>query len=83
MHLIELSQLEPGETALISGLVAEAGLEQRLLALGFRPGRQVRMIRKAWFSGPLHVRIGTTEVMVRRRDAQAIKVEYRTTEAGA
>lgn len=83
MNPIELASLQPGETAQISGLVAEAGLEQRLLALGFRPGRQVLMIRKAWFSGPLHVRIGTTEVMVRRRDAKAIRVECKNAEAGA
>jgi ferrous iron transport protein A len=43
--------------------------------LGFRPGRQVEMLRKASLFGPLHVRVGTTEVMVRRRDAHAIEVQ--------
>ena len=74
MYSTELASLKPGETALISGLVAEEGLQQRLLALGFRTGRPVLMIRKAWLSGPLHIRVGTTEVMVRRRDAKAIQV---------
>jgi ferrous iron transport protein A len=33
------------------------------------------MLRKASLSGPLHVRIGTTEVMLRRRDAHVIQVQ--------
>ncbi len=70
----ELSSLKVGDTAVIVSLSAETSLEQRLLALGFRVGKEVQIIRKAWLSGPLHVRVGTTEVMVRRRDAKAIKV---------
>jgi ferrous iron transport protein A len=75
MSLTELSILPLGTTALILGLQAEAGLEQRLQALGFRTGKQISIIRKAWWGGPLHVRIGTTEVIMRRRDAKAIQVQ--------
>jgi ferrous iron transport protein A len=32
------------------------------------------LIRKASFSGPLHVRIGTTDVMLRRAEAEKIRV---------
>jgi ferrous iron transport protein A len=75
MSLTELSTLPLGTTALILGLQAEAGLEQRLQALGFRVGKKISIVRKAWLGGPLHVRIGTTEVIMRRRDAQAIRVQ--------
>ena len=27
------------------------------------------VLRRGWWSGPLHVRVGMTELMVRRRDA--------------
>jgi ferrous iron transport protein A len=74
MPKIELSELKVGETAVICELLAEASLQQRLLALGFRKGKRVQMLRKGWLNGPLHVRIGTTEVMVRRRDACSIQV---------
>lgn len=70
----DLSSLKPGESGIITGLIAEACLEQRLLALGFRPGKRVEILRKAWLKGPLHVRVGMTEVMVRCRDAQVIKI---------
>ncbi len=75
MSLTELSILPLGTTALILGLQAEAGLEQRLQALGFRAGKQILIVRKAWFGGPLHVRIGTTEIIMRRQDAKAIQVQ--------
>jgi ferrous iron transport protein A len=75
MSLTELSILPLGTTALILGLEAETNLEQRLQALGFRAGKQISIVRKAWFGGPLHVRIGTTEIIMRRRDARAIQVQ--------
>lgn len=75
MSLTELSILPLGTTALILGLQAEAVLEQRLQALGFRAGKQISIVRKAWFGGPLHVRIGTTEIIMRRQDAKAIQVQ--------
>jgi ferrous iron transport protein A len=30
------------------------------------------MLRRGWWSGPLHVRVGMTELMVRRRDAACV-----------
>jgi ferrous iron transport protein A len=74
MTNIELSDLKVGETAIILELSGEASLQQRLLALGFRPGKRIKILRKAWLNGPLHIKIGTTEVMVRRRDTSAIHV---------
>lgn len=78
MSTRDINSLKPGETAVISQLQAEAGLQQRLLALGFRPGRQVKIIRKAWLNGPLHLRIGTTEVMLRRQEAKGVYVADET-----
>lgn len=75
MSLAELSALPLGTTASILGVNAETVLEHRLQALGFRAGKQLSVIRKAWLGGPLHVRIGTTEVIMRRCDARAIQVQ--------
>jgi ferrous iron transport protein A len=75
MSLSELSTLPLGTTASILGISAETNLEQRLQALGFRIGKEISIVRKAWLGGPLHVRIGTTELIMRRRDARAIRVQ--------
>lgn len=69
-----LATLHPGETATIVSIHAEEALHQRLLALGFRSGKRIEMIRKASFSGPLQVRIGTTDIMLRRKEAANIMV---------
>lgn len=69
-----LDGLKPGHTATILTMDAAPGLHHRLLALGFRHGRQVKMLRRSGWAGPVHVRVGTTEVMLRRRDAQRIGI---------
>jgi ferrous iron transport protein A len=75
MDTADLASLQPGQMGIIADIQADLGLHQRLSALGFRVGRRVTLVRRAWFSGPLHVRIGTTEIMVRRRDAIAVSIQ--------
>jgi Fe2+ transport system protein FeoA len=75
MHnTIELSTLKPGESATIASVHADRGLSYRFAALGFRVGKRIEVVRQAKFSGPLHVRIGTTDVMLRRKEAEKITV---------
>ncbi|MFA6062770.1 MAG: FeoA family protein [Gallionella sp.] len=69
-----LATLSTGDIATIVSIHAEEALHQRLLALGFRSGKQIEMIRKASFSGPLQVRIGTTDILLRRSEAAKIAV---------
>ncbi len=70
-----LSSLKPGETALISNVDAENSLFYRLAALGFRVGKKIELIRCASFNGPLHVRIGNTDIILRRSEASRIQVQ--------
>ena len=67
-----LTDLRTGATAVVASLSADPGLRQRLEALGLRPGQPVQMLRRGWWSGPLHVRVGMTELMMRRRDAACV-----------
>lgn len=69
-----LSQLAPGSTATIDAIHAEQLLHQRLLALGFRIGKKIEMIRRASFQGPLQVRIGATDVILRESEASLIQI---------
>lgn len=70
----KLSTLQPGESAVIAGISADETLHHRLTALGFRIGKEISLIRRGWFRGPLQVRIGTTEVIMRRADADKIRI---------
>ncbi len=74
MPPLTLAHLQPGDSATIVSIHAEEALHQRLLALGFRNGKQVELIRKASFSGPVQVRIGTTDILLRRSEAAKVSV---------
>ena len=74
MHSTPLSTLHTGETATIVTIHADEALHQRLLAMGFRTGKRVELIRRARFSGPLQVRIGTTDILLRKIEAEKITV---------
>lgn len=69
-----LSSLHPGEIATIASIHADEPLHQRLLALGFRTGKKIEVIRRARFSGPFQVRIGTTDILLRKAEAEKISV---------
>jgi Fe2+ transport system protein FeoA len=70
-----LADLASGESATILAIHTDDALRQRLLALGFRVGKRIELIRKAHFSGPLQVRIGTTDVLLRKNEAAKITVK--------
>jgi len=75
---MNLADLALEKTAVVNRVQTDycgEALAQRLEALGISPEREVRVLRKAWFGGPLHVRVGaTTEVALRRQEAQQILV---------
>lgn len=70
-----LNQLRPGDSAIIGAIHAEQHLHQRLLALGFRTGKKIQIIRRATFRGPLQVRIGATDVILRESEASLIQIQ--------
>ncbi len=71
-----LNDLNTGDHATIHAIDAEQSLHQRLLALGFRVGKKIELIRRASFNGPLHVRIGSTDVILRASEAQLIQISH-------
>ena len=69
-----LSNLQPGQSGVIQAIHADQSLNQRLNALGFRIGKHIALIRRASFNGPLHVRIGSTDIILRGVEAQRIQL---------
>lgn len=74
-----LSQLSIGTTAVIAAIEADESLFHRLSALGFRVGKPLSIIRRANFKGPLQVRLGTTDVILRAAEAARIHINTRLT----
>lgn len=74
MSMVRLSELAIGQQGIIGDMDAEEQFRQRLQSLGFRTGKEVRLIRQALFGGPLQVRVGSVNVMLRRCDAASIQI---------
>lgn len=70
-----LDSLEPGQIGTIQKVAVDEALYQRLAALGFRAGKSVALIRRASFNGPLQVRVGNTDIILRRSEAHRIKIK--------
>ncbi|MSQ80414.1 MAG: ferrous iron transport protein A [Candidatus Methylopumilus sp.] len=73
--MFTLSQLIEGQTGIIQKLDMERLLAQRLNAMGLKEGKRIIVLRKARFKGPFHIRIDTTELMIREREASYIKIK--------
>ena len=69
-----LSELAIAQPAIISSIEADESLFNRLSALGFRVGKPLSIVRRANFKGPLQVRLGTTDDILRQKDAARIHV---------
>ena len=72
--LPSLLEIPLGKCALIQAIDAGMVLRERMAALGLRPGREVRVLRRAWLRGPLQIRAGSTEIIIRRGEAARIRV---------
>ncbi len=73
---LSLDLLLTNHSASIVSVSASGMALERMAALGLQPGRRVAMLRRAPFGGPLHLRIGPTELMIRRADARAILLDH-------
>lgn len=69
-----LSSVQVGQSATIQALHVDTGFQFRLNALGLRIGKSFEIVRSAPFNGPLQVRVGSTDIMLRRQDADNIEV---------
>ena len=75
---ISLTNLDCGKTAIIhqiiTGIHGEA-LTTRFQSLGLVSGKKVKVIRKSWLGGTLHVKVGnTTAIALRPQEADLILV---------
>ena len=66
-----LSSLLKGQRATITGIHAPDGIRHRLQAMGLRTGREAEMVRRSRL-GPMQVRIGSFNLIMRRRDAARV-----------
>jgi Fe2+ transport system protein FeoA len=69
-----LSDLRPGQTAIVEGFIGESTQQFRLMELGLLPGTAVRFIRQAPMGDPIEFEVRGTHLSLRRCEALAIAV---------
>jgi ferrous iron transport protein A len=71
---VSLNALKVGQSAIIEQLSVPQELYLRLVAMGLSIGKRVELLRSAAFSGPLHVRVGMTDIALRRKEGDFIQL---------
>ncbi|MBN1486373.1 MAG: ferrous iron transport protein A [Anaerolineae bacterium] len=71
--MVPLTDLSPGNTALVRGLHGGRCFMGRMAALGFTPGASIQMVRNYGF-GPVIVSLRGTQVALGRREAHHVLV---------
>ncbi len=69
-----LNLLQAGEVAKIASVTADEALKARISGLGLRIGQEVAVIRRARMGGPLQVRVGHTDILMRPEQANLINL---------
>lgn len=69
-----LTSLAVGQRAVITDITAEADVRQRMQSMGLRSGREACIVRAAALGGPIQVRVGSITLILRRRDAERVRV---------
>lgn len=71
---LTLSDVVPGTDCTIHRLYGHGPARQRLLDLGFQPGRTLRVLRNAPLNDPIEVQLGDTFIALRRQEAEHVEV---------
>jgi len=69
-----LAEIPVGKTVTVQNIEFDEQFCKRCFAMGLRCDARVTVIRRALFNGPIHIRIGTTELALRKSLAKLIKV---------
>lgn len=74
MATLPLSQLNPGQRAVVDHLETDGDVGLKLVELGFCPGEAIQLIREAPFHGPIEVELMAYRLCIRRSEADKIIV---------
>jgi Fe2+ transport system protein FeoA len=73
--MLSLSQIKPGATVKVIKVSAPGNLQRRILALGIIPGSVMEVIKVAPLGDPIEVKLRSSNLMIRKEEAQNISVE--------
>jgi ferrous iron transport protein A len=75
--VVALTALAPGDEGVIASVAANTGIGRRLLDLGFIPGTEIRVVRRAPLGDPVTYALRGVQICLRRSEAARISVYRR------
>jgi ferrous iron transport protein A len=75
--LIDLTQLKPGQTAVVVEMLGGIGLIQRLQNMGIRPGKNIKKVSSHFWRGPQTVEVDKSQLALGFGMAKKIIVEVK------
>ncbi len=70
-----LAELGPGQRFAVLRIVFGGEIGKRLADLGFISGTKGEVVRAALFRGPMQIRLGDYDLIMRRHEAKLVEVE--------
>ncbi|HBK58625.1 MAG TPA: hypothetical protein DDZ37_04645 [Spirochaetaceae bacterium] len=70
-----LAELGPGQKFVIVRIAFGGEIGKRLVDLGFVSGTKGEVVRAAPFRGPMQIRLGDYDLIMRRHEAKLVEVE--------
>lgn len=72
---MQLSELMPGQRFKVLRVVSGGEIGKRLVDLGFVSGAEGEVVRAAFFRGPMQIRLGDYDLIMRRHEARLVDIE--------
>lgn len=72
---MQLADAVPGQRFRVIRVVSGGEIGKRLVDLGFISGAEGEVVRAALFRGPMQIRLGDYDLIMRRHEARLIDIE--------
>ena len=73
-EIMDLTELKPGEQAIIDEIQGGNQMKQKVDNLGIRVGVSVKKISSQYMRGPISIQVGSTQIALGYRMAQKIQL---------
>lgn len=75
MNTLQLADLRPGSSAIVTEICGAGRITSRLMEMGFVPGAVVDVLRRAPFGGPVQYRVQGVSISMRAAEAACVAVQ--------
>ena len=75
--ILDLTQMQPGETGIVSEIQGGFGFIRKLQSMGVRPGKKITKVSSHFWRGPQTIEIDNSQIAIGFGMAKRILVEVK------